>query len=1054
MRTEDLEHLVTHDYNARADKNLMSYEQCELGRRMSYLLLSYRTRLFLLATLSVVPAAMGNTQYFFNRADFPTGNQPSGVAVSDVNGDGRPDLIVTNRGDSTVSILLGQADGTFGSKMDIATGAGPTNLVVGDFNKDGNVDLATVNVGGSVSVLLGNGDGTFKPHVEYATGTGPYGIAIGDFNGDGKLDLAVVDTCGQNCGFVSVFLGNGDGTFQAKADYPVGNNPSQVVAADLNGDGKVDLAVTNESNTISILLGKGDGTFQSHVEYASSSMPFGIAAADFDGDKTPDLIVTHIGAPWGITLLKGNGDGTFQAEQQIPVSLPGVLDSLAVVALDLNGDGKQDLVLTNPGSGGVVILLGNGDGTFKPLVGYTTGIQPLALVAQDVNGDGHKDLVVADVEANYVTVLLGNGDGTFSPRTDVPPVPSGSVPLGVAATLIGDFNDDAIPDLVVSESNVNNQGFSGISVLLGKGKGQFQTPISINTISTGGNPNYMAAADFNGDGKQDLAIATGSGAAVMPGNGDGTFGAPVQALGGLIGGVRGIVAGDFNHDGKQDLVVLGNGFFGSNPIFLVLGNGDGTFQAAKQSGGANVFAEIAVGDFNHDGKLDLVVTRNPNGIAVLLGNGDGTFQNPVIYPTDELPNGVTVADVNGDGLADIIATGNKVDVFLGRGDGTFPNRVDYNGGNAPSQVITGDFNGDGKVDLAVAAEGTGATGDLEILFGKGDGTFHAPIEITDGDPLGPQLTVGDLNQDGTVDVVVAGNNGSLFLSQPIATVGPNPLNFGSEGIGSTSVSQNVTLANSGNAPLEIGSVIVSGNFAVANACGNSVASLSTCALGVTFTPATTGETFGGLTISDNARGSAQHVALSGNGVADFSLSVAAGSSNSATVTAGSPASYNLTLAPIGGFNQSVSLSCTGAPAEATCMVSPGSLALDGTNSTALSVQVTTTARASTFGIPTAMGYDRKLRVPLFGTFGALLLAWLAWWRSGQNKRISARALAVGLVLAVVFSASSCGGGSSAASPPPPPPGTPAGTFTLTVTGTANSGGVALQHNLKLTVVVN
>lgn len=170
-------------------------------------------------------------------------------------------------------------------------------------------------------------------------------------------------------------------------------------------------------------------------------------------------------------------------------------------------------------------------------------------------------------------------------------------------------------------------------------------------------------------------------------------------------------------------MLLANGFLQSDPIYVFLGKGNGTFELANQFwNSSSIPGSIAAADFNHDGKLDLVLTMNPSGIAVMLGNGDGTFQAPVTYATDDIPGGLAVADVNGDGIPDVLATGDYLDIFIGKGDGTFAQAVDLVAGNFPGNVTTGDFNGDGKLDIAVAAEGTGAMGNLEILLGEGGGS--------------------------------------------------------------------------------------------------------------------------------------------------------------------------------------------------------------------------------------------------------------------------------------------------------------------------------------------
>jgi hypothetical protein len=323
-------------------------------------------------TVSIV---LGNGDGTFGaRQTFGTGRVPYAIVCSDFNGDGKIDLALTNWSDNNISVLLGNGNGTFQAQQTFACGAFPFSLATGDFNGDHVADLVIANfINGTAGVLLGNGDGTFQAQQTYAVGSSPISIISADFNGDGKADLAAA--CGSSA---SILLGNGDGSFQARQSYAVGNSPTSVTAADLNGDGKLDLAVANNignaHDTVSVLMGVGDGTFLARQPFATGNYSRVARAADFNGDGAPDLAVTNY-SDGTVSILLQTGpavsgvsattaDGAYKAGDVIAVTVT-FGDNVTVNT----AGGTPSLTLNDGGTA----VYASGSGTDTLTFNYTVG---------------------------------------------------------------------------------------------------------------------------------------------------------------------------------------------------------------------------------------------------------------------------------------------------------------------------------------------------------------------------------------------------------------------------------------------------------------------------------------------------------------------------------------------------------------------------------------------------------------------------------------------------------------------------------------------------------
>ncbi|HEX7312217.1 MAG TPA: FG-GAP-like repeat-containing protein [Gaiellaceae bacterium] len=358
-------------------------------------------------TIGVTSGSATSPLSFSRPATYPTEDSPNAVAIGDLDGDGKPDLVSANAEGNSVSVLLNAGHGRFRPKQDYGTGDGPRSVAIGDVNGDGKADIVVAaDDGDSISVLLNAGHGKFAPKTSYRTGSGPFSVALGDVTGDGKLDVATANFGDYTA---SVLVNDGNGRFAQRRDYEI-KEAWAVALADLNGDKKADLEVTGVTGVF-VLLNTGDGKFGAPRSYTTEAASYTLAAGDVNGDGKPDL-VTGNADHGAISVLLNKGDGTFGAPQGYATGK--TVSSVAIA--DLNGDGKPDLVTADDQIDSISVLPSTGGGTFGAAVDYRTGASPGALALGDLNGDGKTDVATTSTGDALAVVLNTTGAKQTAPR--------------------------------------------------------------------------------------------------------------------------------------------------------------------------------------------------------------------------------------------------------------------------------------------------------------------------------------------------------------------------------------------------------------------------------------------------------------------------------------------------------------------------------------------------------------------------------------------------------------------------------------------------------------
>ena len=933
----------------------------------------------------------------------PGGEIPTSVVTGDFNNDGIADYLIANGATNDLWLYLGKGDGTFQLPhiVPLSKGIAPVYVATASLRNNGTLDLVVAeNDTSSIGVLLGNGDGTFGYETEYMLPEPPSALVIRDFNHDGKLDVAAVlvtdiEPTTQSVPYLALLRGDGTGNFAAPvitSNVGFYSTAWNLDGADVNGDGLPDLLITGPGlENSQIYLNNGDGTFSpgaTVILNGPANLGLDGRLADVNEDGCPDAVVADINTNVWISL--GDCKGNFATPTYIATG-----DSNASLRLaDINGDGHLDIVTAaypglgeNNGEGfGMTagntlnVAFGDGKGNFSVSRNYVGIGQSTSLATADFNGDGKTDIVTANNDTDTSSVYLNDGTGSFGFPQGVFAGIAGQGVTNAPATSLSfvDLNNDSKPDLFFLDIGYNGEYYT--ASLLNDGTGRFSAPLTTDTgiSDTTNDLGDYRVASFRGAGHQDL-VAIGTSTAFssassyilfMPGNGDGTFGKPVYAATPNAGGS--MTTGDFNSDGKLDFVAVDGS--GTMTLASFLGNGDGTFRAGATLNFTDpneTIARVYAYDFNHDGKLDVLVFTTTNGywtnnstVWEFDGNGDGTFQVPRQLFTDFQP--LALGDVNGDHNPDIArydffwptSTSQtfgpaKFTTYLGQPDGTFVEASSYapysgipesvepfsQDGDPLASSLLGDFNNDGKLEEVAFQHLTGSNMWAQILMGNGDGTFTPTYNIYPTYLYGYPVYAHDLDGDGYTDMVELDSGSSALHVIKGGPASALQITLNDEVVTNNASCGYVfpDIASSSARTVSFFSSIAGVQLPASVSLPAGATSVQFC-----YTLASNFNFRQVFDVSASLDGNTATAYASDAYTLDFSLSISP-STVPAIYAGQTSAPITVTLTAAAGVTSDVGLSCDGLPAGASCQFAASSLHVSPTASVSTTVTVVTTS---------------------------------------------------------------------------------------------------------------